>query len=286
MLYRNIVKKRFSAVAGEYEARADFQAEVAGELLSFMRRTGPLRAEAQAVSGTDNPFRVLDTGCGTGRLMRELCRYEEAAGGYKGADFFGLDMALPMLIEAGRWGRDRGGNRGLVNAACEALPFGRAVFDHVVSNLAYQWVRDLPRAFSEVERVLAPGGRFSFSTLGPATLNELHTSLEVADSGRSRFSLTPYAGIEEVADALRAAGLRTLHKHEKTMARPYDTPLHLLKTLKQTGASARGKVPEKTLSRGTFLKRVMNIYEKEFSEPNGTVRASYEVILVTAEKAK
>jgi len=277
MLYSNQIKKKFSAVAAEYDTRADFQAEVAGELLSFMSRTVPRRGlSSNGDKGT--LARVLDTGCGTGRLMRELC-----GEGAKKADFFGLDMALPMLIEAKKRRRGRGG---LVNAACETLPFRHGAFDHVVSNLAYQWVRDITRAFTEVERVLLPGGSFSFSTLGEATLNELRICLEAADNGRRRFSLAPFAGLDEIKDALISADLQLLHAKEKRQLRPYKNPMHLLKTLKHTGASARGEVPENTLSRGTFLKKALNIYEKNFSQPDGTVRATYEVILITARKAK
>jgi len=277
MLYRHQIKKNFSAVAAEYEARADFQAEVAGELLSFMADAGPMRGLS---SNGDRGalFRVLDTGCGTGRLMRELC-----GEGNNRADVFGLDMALPMLIEAKKRGI---GGSAFVNALSENLPFCGRAFDHVVSNLAYQWVRDIPKAFTEVERVLLPGGSFSFSTLGNATLNELRTCLEAADNGRRRFSLTPFAGLGEIKEALMTAGLQLVIVKEKRQLRPYKNPMHLLKTLKQTGASARGEVPGNTLSRGTFLKKALNIYEKKFSQPDGTVRATYEVILVTARKAR
>ncbi len=278
MLYRNQIKKNFSAVAGEYEARADFQAEVAGELLSFMSRTGPLWERRRDGEGAENHPRVLDTGCGTGLLMSGL--FSEREGGLnKGPYLFGLDFALPMLIEAERCAR-----RGLVNGACEALPFGPGAFDHVVSNLAYQWVTKLSRAFSEVERVLAAGGSFSFSTLGPTTLNELLSSLEAADKARQRFRFTPFASLEDIEDALRIAGLKLVNVKKTTLLRSYKNTLHLLKTLKNTGASARGEVTEGSLSSGTFLKEVLSLYEKNFSRPDGTVRATYEVILVTAKK--
>jgi malonyl-ACP O-methyltransferase BioC len=277
MLYTHKIKKKFSAAAGEYETRADFQAEVAGELLSFMGRTLPL--SGLSPNADSRPLcRVLDTGCGTGRLMRDL--YDD---GEKKAVFFGLDMALPMLIEAKK---SRRGMGGLVNALCETLPFRHRAFDHVVSNLAYQWVRDIKGAFAEVERVLLPGGSFSFSTLGRATLNELRICLETADSGRRRFSLAQFAGLDEIKEALKAAGLQLVDVKEKRQLRPYKNPMHLLKTIKHTGASARGEVPENTLSRGTFLKKALNVYEKKFSRPDGTVRATYEVILITARKAK
>ena len=51
-----------------------------------------------------------------------------------------------------------------------ALPFAASAFDLVWSNLALQWVNDLPRAFAELRRVLQVGGLFAFTTFGPDTL--------------------------------------------------------------------------------------------------------------------
>jgi len=268
MIYTNLVKKRFSDAAGEYEANSDFQAEVAGDLLCFMSSLLSLERKCA-------PIKILDTGCGTGRLVSELSQKEE----YKAARFFGLDAAYPMLTEA------RGQvKKGFVNGACEAMPFGAESFDLIVSNLAYQWVTDLAAAFSEVKRVLLPGGYFSFSTLGPATLNELQASLEEADKGRHRFTFTPFASIDEIEKALKLAGLKLVNLQEKTILRPYESALHLLKRLKQIGASARGEVPEGALSSGTFLKKVMGVYEEKFALPEGAVGATYEVFFVTAKK--
>jgi len=289
MKYRNAVKKSFSSAAHEYEARADFQQEVAEELLGFIRSATPIK-------GNGGVIKILDTGCGTGRLMRELM------GNATHTYLYGLDIALPMLIEAveslGGRGVDKGRNgvkmgasggemgAGLINGACEALPVVSAHFDLVVSNLAYQWVSDLAAAFAEVERVLAPGGSFVFSTLGPKTLNELRSSLSEADlaAGGGRFSFTPFTDESVIAEALELSGLQLINIHRKTLVRSYDTPLRLLFTLKQTGASMRGRILERSLFMGTFLRSVGRIYEKNFAYVEGGVPATYEVFFVTAKK--
>lgn len=288
MIYSNAVKDKFSRAATEYEAHADFQQEVADELLGLIHRITPIELKS-------GPVNVLDTGCGTGRLMRELRETCEA-------HLFGLDIALPMLKEGAESLCERGLDRGvvgvdmgvgggkkvcgLVNGACEGLPFGSTIFGLVISSLAYQWVSDLAAAFIEVERVLRPDGTFVFSTLGPKTLNELVSSLTEAecDAGGGRFTFTPFAREQEIEAALDAAGLRLIDVHKKNLIRRYDTPLALLKTLKSTGASARGEITEKNLSQGTFLKRVIRIYEKRFSAAEGGISATYEVLFVRAKK--
>lgn len=55
-------------------------------------------------------------------------------------------------------------------AGVEALPFEDGAFDAVVStNTVYFWP-DLPRAFAELRRVLAPGGRLAVGFSGAAKL--------------------------------------------------------------------------------------------------------------------
>lgn len=90
--------------------------------------------------------RTLDVGCGEGRVSRDL-----AARGY---DVTGLD-ASRTLVEAAR-GEDVDGNYVLGDA--EDLPFADASFELVVSYNSLMDVDDMPRAVSEIGRVLAPDG--------------------------------------------------------------------------------------------------------------------------------
>lgn len=293
MGYRNAVKESFGRAAPEYEAQADFQQEVAEELLEFVRSAAPADEKGKQI-------KILDTGCGTGRLMRELMHGR----GCEDA-LYGLDIALPMLLEAAwtQCGRgvdegekgvgkgEEGGERpevrkNLINGACEALPLRPGLFGLVLSNLAYQWVSDLHTAFTEIERVLQPGGAFVFSTLGPATLRELLSSLTGAQgaAGGKRFAFTPFAAVKEVEEALMYAGLQPFDIKTKKLIRRYDTPLHLLKTLKRTGASPRGRLLESGLSTGTFLRSAIHIYEERFSHPEGGIKATYEVLFISARK--
>ncbi len=275
MPYARLVRERFSRAASAYDLRADLQEDVACLLVDFMERAGLL--PGLSVEGPAGR-RILDAGCGTGRLMRKIGSER------RGLSLFGLDIAMPMLAEAIRRPGLRHGAQGFVNSACESLPFGPSSLGLVVSNLAYQWVKDLERAFSEAARVLAPGGAFAFSTLGPATLHELYASLREADARGERFGFSTFADHDEVRGAIRAARLKVVAMKKETMLRRYDSPMHLLKTLKRTGASARGRVFEKTLSGGTFLRKAMNIYENKFPSEEGGVRATYDVILVAAKK--
>ena len=89
--------------------------------------------------------RVLDLGCGDGKLTEQIAA--------AGAQVLGLDASPEMLANA----RARGLEVQLGNA--EALPFDRE-FDAVFSNAALHWVRNQEAMLAGVYRALKPGGRF------------------------------------------------------------------------------------------------------------------------------
>jgi ubiquinone/menaquinone biosynthesis C-methylase UbiE len=98
--------------------------------------------------------RVLDVGCGTGRLAALLAERH-------GAHAHGVDPSAEMLAVA-----ERRQNVELVLGRAEELPFPDGHFERAVMFLVVQHV-DRPRAFAEVARVLTPGGRFAVVTPHP-----------------------------------------------------------------------------------------------------------------------
>ena len=104
------------------------------------------RAAARAV-GPLHGDRVLDLGCGTGRLGMLLADRRSVTG---------VDLSHQMLLRA----RAAGGDRlALVQGSAFALPFRQATFSAAVSGFVLRNLDDLTAAFHELARVLRPGGR-------------------------------------------------------------------------------------------------------------------------------
>jgi SAM-dependent methyltransferase len=106
------------------------------------------------VRGLGRAERVLDLGCGDGRLTAELDASELTA----------ADVSAVALERAAR----RLPGARLVELAPDApLPFEDGSFELVLAAETLEHVRDVQLLLSEVRRVLAPGGELALTT--PAT---------------------------------------------------------------------------------------------------------------------
>lgn len=102
--------------------------------------------------------RVLEVGCGDGALALELAR--------QGAVVTGVDASEQMLEAARQRARDAGVEVRFQLGAAEALPFPPDQFDLVVAQTILCFVKDGSPAFTEIARVLRPGGRLVIGELG------------------------------------------------------------------------------------------------------------------------
>ena len=119
--------------------------------------------------------RVLDVGCGTGRLAAALHD--------RGSRVWGVDPS-PEMVQAAK---NRGVNAKVARA--EQLPFKEGWFERAALWLTVHLL-DRPRAFAELRRVLAVDARVVIATFDPSHfdrfwLNEIFPSLERID--RERF---------------------------------------------------------------------------------------------------
>lgn len=94
------------------------------------------------------PGSVLDCGMGPGRLLVELER--------RGWTVSGVDLSGEM-VERARSRLPQSDER-LRQGSIESIPFPAESFDAAVATGVLEYVDDLPRALSEVARVLRPGG--------------------------------------------------------------------------------------------------------------------------------
>jgi arsenite methyltransferase len=117
----------------------------------------------ESFAGVANPFslgrlapgeRVLDLGCGAGTDLLVAAAMVGETGSATG-----IDMTPEMLAKAGRAAAEMGLEVTLIEGEIESLPFDDGSFDVIISNGVIDLIPDKDAVFSEIYRVLAPGGR-------------------------------------------------------------------------------------------------------------------------------
>jgi malonyl-CoA O-methyltransferase len=255
------LKRAFELAADKYDAAAVLQHEVCKRMLA---RLDYIKVR---------PRTILDAGSGTGNALTELlARYPQTA-------LVALDLALAMLQRGRtrlRWWQGLPGLRPPLYAVCadiERLPLARESIGLVWSNLALQWVNDLPHAFAEMYRALEPGGLLMFSTFGPDTLKELRGAYEGTDG---RTHVNRFADMHDIGDMLVGAGYADPVMDMEPFTLTYDDVLTLMRDLKSIGAHNVTHGRPGALSGKSLITSVRRNYEA--FRLNGKLPATFEVV--------
>ncbi|WP_337996835.1 methyltransferase domain-containing protein [Oleispirillum naphthae] len=253
---KSAVAANFSAAAATYEDNAAVQIPAARHLASIL-------------PPGFSPRTVLDIGCGTGVLTRELTRR------FPAARLAGMDLA-PAMVGACRaaWPYPH------VFLCGDAEDFdaeGNA-FDLVASSFAMQWFADKPGTIVRFAAALAPGGIFALATPVHGTLFELAAAHAVAL--KRPLQALSYPPEEAYAAWAAAAGLSVIHEEAQDIAIPYPDAFAVLKSFKGIGATFKGA--SKPLS-PREVHRLTAAYERDFRSDAG-VPATYRVLTLIAHR--
>ena len=249
-----LARRSFESAAAAYDQASALQQEVGQRLLQ--------RLDLVKIQ----PDRILDLGSGTGQCIPDLLAR------YRKAQVVALDIALPMLWRArkrGRWLR----KPGCVCADAERLPFADSSFDLVFSNLMLQWCVELEVVFTELQRVLRPGGLLLFTSFGPDTLHELRGSWQQVD-GYSH--VNAFADMHDVGDALLRTRFADPVMDVERLTVTYADVWKLMRELKQIGAHNVTAGRPRGLTGKARMQRLVGAYEHYRSQ--GVLPASYEIV--------
>lgn len=102
--------------------------------------------------------RILDAGCGAGRLAREVAR--------RGYSVFGMDYSYGMIERANNICNHEDKHRvELLQGDVESIPFGDSSFDLIVCLGVITYLNSEDNALDELVRVLRPGGTLILSAI-------------------------------------------------------------------------------------------------------------------------
>lgn len=166
----------------------------------------------------------------------------------------------------------------------EFLPFAPESFDLVVSCFGLHTVNDIPGALAQIRRALKPDGLFIGAFPGGETLTELRASMMQAEMAvRDGVSprVAPFADKQDAGALMQRAQFALPVVDSERFVVTYDHPLQLMRELRAMGeGNAVAARPRHTTPRALFA-AASEYYMKHFSDPDGRVRATFEVIVLT-----
>jgi len=233
-----------------------------------------VRRAAEEIGGrlqtTNRSFEAaLDLGCHTGILARDILKPT----GIPTVVSADLSPAMAGKAPAPRIVADE-----------EFLPLKAGSLDLVASALSLHWVNDLPGALLQIRQALKPDGLFIGALFGGETLHELRDVLMLAETecdGGVSPRVSPFADVRDLGGLLQRGGFALPVVDADQIVVRYDTLFNLMSDLKAMGETNaindRRRVP---LKRGTLM-RAAEIYQEKYADPDGRIRATFEILYAT-----
>ncbi len=163
----------------------------------------------------------------------------------------------------------------------ETLPIDPASLDLAVSSLALQFVNDLPGVLAQIRRALKPDGLFLAGMIGGETLTELRQSFAAAEAeieGGVSPHVAPFADLRDLGALLQRVGFALPVTDVDRIVVRYDNAFALMQDLRRMGATNILVERRRTPSRRATFVRMAQIYAERFSDPDGRIRATFDVV--------
>lgn len=222
-----VVGKKFEYAASTYNDHAIVQREIAAILFSLFRKFTDERRISYG-----SPLRILEIGPGTGFLTRLYTTL------WPDAEIDMVDIAqIPDIPAQARFHRD---DAELWLRRCSGE------YDIILSSSTIQWFSNPAEFFSQVHRVLKPGGVMAISSFAPGNLAELNTlrpsPLHYHSKGGYASMIAPlfpYFVIEEDSISI-----------------DFESPREMLMHLKRTGVGGSAPSPQLKLGAMRAINRI------------------------------
>jgi malonyl-CoA O-methyltransferase len=246
----------FGRRVGTYDEATPVQEQMAATLVGHARR----HLAGRTVR------RILELGCGTGRMTRQLAEV------FPQAHIAALDISPAMIAYA------RTSATGIDFRVADAEAHVRheqEQYDLIIANAAVQWFEDASATLKHARACLAADGLLAISTFGDQTLRELRYAFDRA------YALSGLAAVDHVV-AMRSAAdwgreFPEAEIVEQTIFRVFADVKAFLSSVRSAGAvnsmSGRYFLPRR------ILRQMIDTYTTQFAAPApGGITATYHIV--------
>lgn len=166
----------------------------------------------------------------------------------------------------------------------ERLAVAEASVDFVSSALTLHRMNDLPGALIQIRRALKPDGLFLGAMFGGETLHELREAfLDAETELEGGFSprVAPFADVRDMGSLMQRAGfsLPVVDADRHTVT--YENVFALMRDLRGMGETNALNTRRKQPLRRATLMRMAEIYAERFSNKDGRVNATFQIIYLS-----
>lgn len=242
---KSLIAKRFAKAAKSYDREAVVQRAIVRHEVNLLRSVWNPTAAPQ----------ILEIGCGTGFLTRELLEYAPLR--YVANDL----VAYPQVTE----------NMAVefLQGDAEQVDFPQEM-DLIASCSAIQWMTDMTSFAGKCAASLKPDGWIAFSSFGPENFREIR---ELTGEGLLYYSLNRLTQILEKHFTVMTKGEEVHQLH-------FPSPIDVLRHLRATGVTG-------TRPYSWNKQRLQEFYEQytqRYANAQGRVILTYHPLYVLAKK--
>ncbi|PVU97732.1 hypothetical protein BB561_000378 [Smittium simulii] len=168
----------------------------------------------------------------------------------------------------------------------ESIDFNENSCEAIVSNLALQWVNDLPGVFTKIQQSLLPDGVFIASLYSSDTLFELRASLQLAEQerlGGISPHISPFVEPSDMGNLLTRTGFSIPTVDVDTVVVNYPSMFHLMDDLSAMG-EGNCVLKRPNIIKKDVLYAADAIYKELYANPDGSIPATFQVVYVIGWK--
>ncbi|MAD58425.1 MAG: malonyl-[acyl-carrier protein] O-methyltransferase BioC [Porticoccus sp.] len=242
----------FSSAATTYESVSRLQRQTGKKLLDMLPEE-------------IKPINIVDLGCGTGYCIKSIRKKNSAS------KIIGLDLAEGMLKIAKSkidysdiW----------VCGDAENIPLSDNSIDIIFSNLTFQWCNQTKRLSKEIGRVLKPGGKLFFTSLGKNTLCELKKSWMKVDN---YIHVNRFLDPDTLREIFFNQGIYFESYEVCNYHLKYNELSQLTRELKKLGAHNLNSGQKKVMTSKKNIRNLINAYDK-YRDSDGNLTATWQVV--------
>lgn len=165
----------------------------------------------------------------------------------------------------------------------EILPVGTGMCDLVLSHMILHHINDLPGMLVQIRRALRPDGVFIAAMPGGESLHELRQSLMLAEMdvrGGASPRVAPFADMAQMGALMQRAGFALPVVDSEMITVTYDSIFALMHDLRAMGESNFIAARDRRNPGRDFFARAGEYYRQHFADPDGRIRASFEIIFM------